>query len=70
MGQYRLAQHAFKQADQVRVMLDGVELGQLVHGVILPHVFRLRFDAKTVQIGHSVCKRRVRLDPTGPTCNL
>ena len=70
MRQYRLAQHALEQADQVGVMLDGVELGQLVHSVIPLHVFRLRFDAESVQVGNSVCESRIGLDPTGRARNF
>ena len=70
VGQHRLLEHALEQSRQVGVMLDGVELWQLVHGVVLLHVLRLRFDTEPVQIGDRVCKRRIGLDPTGSARDL
>ena len=65
-----LVQHALEQADQVGVMLDGVKVRQLVHGVILLHVLRLRLDAKAVQVGDRVGQRRVAFNPTGVAGDL
>ena len=45
-------------------MLDGMELRQPVHGVILLHVDRLRLHAKTVQVGDCIRQRRIALHPS------
>ena len=68
--QDRLVKHALEEPRQVGVMLDGVELWQLIHGMVLLHVFRLRFDTESVQVGDRVCQRPVRLDPTSSARDL
>ena len=61
--QHGLAQHPFKQPDQIWMMLQRVELGQLVHPAINTHEVRLRLDGESAHVSDAVRQWRAGFHP-------
>jgi phage FluMu protein Com len=60
----RRAEHALEQAEQRRVMLEGVIRLEAIDPAENLEVARLRIDAESARVGHGVGERRVRPEPS------